>query len=75
MFHSAEASVGSPGTDADLKALFDSLQVRQEDTRAVLIATLPTAIFHKLMESPDLPSLASPPSPREPEKSSKSKTH
>ena len=36
MFHSAEASVGSPGTDADVKALFDSLQVRQEDNRAVL---------------------------------------
>ena len=75
MFHSAEASVGSPGTDADLKALFDSLQVRQEDSRAVLIATLPTAVFHKLMESPDLPALTTPPSTAEPEKSSKAKTH
>ena len=36
MFHSAEVSVGSPGSDADVKALFDSLQVRQEDSRAVL---------------------------------------
>ncbi len=75
MFHSAEASVGSPGTDADLKALFDSLQVRQEDNRAVLVATLPTAIFHKLMDSPDLPALTAPSSPAEPEKPSKSKAH
>ena len=41
LFHSAEISVGSPGTDADVKALFDSLQVRQEDKRAVLLATVP----------------------------------
>ena len=75
MFHSAEVSVGSPGSDADLKALFDSLQVRQEDSRAVLVATLPTAIFHKLMDSPELPELTSPPSPVELEKSSKAKTH
>ena len=74
MFHSAEVSVGSPGTDADLKALFDSLQVRQEDSRAVLVATLPTGIFHKLMDSPDLPALTSPPAGAEPEKSSKAKT-
>ena len=53
MFHSAEASVGSPGSDADVKALFDSLQVRQEANRAVLIATLPTGVLHKLVASPD----------------------
>lgn len=51
MFHSAEVSVGSPGTDADLKAMLDSLQVRQEDSRAVLYATLPTSVFRKLVES------------------------
>ncbi|HTW58945.1 MAG TPA: hypothetical protein VMD99_12515 [Terriglobales bacterium] len=52
MFRSAEVSVGSPGSDADVKAFFDSLQVRPEDSRAVLVATLPTTIFHKLLESP-----------------------
>jgi len=51
-FHTAELSVGAPGSDADLKALFESLQVRQENTRAVLSATLPTGIFRKLLESP-----------------------
>jgi hypothetical protein len=52
MFHSAEVSVGSPGNDADLKALFDSLQVKQEDSHAVANATVPTGIFRKLMQSP-----------------------
>jgi hypothetical protein len=51
MFHNAEASVASPGTDADIKALFDSLQVSQKDNRAVLVATLPTEMFHKLSRS------------------------
>jgi len=52
IFRSAETSVGSTGSDADVKAFFDSLQVRQEGSRAVLVATLPTGIFHKLIESP-----------------------
>jgi hypothetical protein len=51
MFHGAETSVGSPGNDPDLKALLDSLQVRQEDTRAVLYAILPTGVFRKLLQS------------------------
>jgi len=53
LFHSAEAEVGSPGTEADVKALFDSLQVKQEDARAVLLATIPTEVLHKLAESPE----------------------
>jgi len=59
LFHSAEASVASPGTDADVKALFDSLQVKQEDSRAVLLATVPTEVLRKIAESPDqIPALA-----------------
>ena len=38
MFRSAEVSVGSGGTDADVKTFFDSLRVRQESNRAVLSA-------------------------------------
>ncbi|MGH9806895.1 MAG: hypothetical protein ACRD9W_06480 [Terriglobia bacterium] len=53
MFHSAEASVGSPGTDADVKAAFDSLQVKQEGSRAVISAVLPVGFFRKLVDSPD----------------------
>jgi len=52
LFHSAEASVGSPGTDAEVKAVFDSLQVKQEDSRAVLVATLPAEFFRKAVDSP-----------------------
>jgi len=57
MFHSAETSVGSPGSDADVKAFFSSLQVRQEDNRAVLYAMLPTSLFHKVMseQPPPMP--------------------
>lgn len=52
MFHSAETSVGSPGSDADVKALFDSVQVRQEQSRVLLYAMVPTGVFRKLLESP-----------------------
>ena len=63
MFHSAETSVGSPGSDADVKALFDSVQVRQEDNRAMVYALVPTGVFRKLLQSPaGLPSAAGPPS-------------
>lgn len=65
LFHSAEASVGSPGTDADVKALFDSLAVRREGKRVVLRAIVPTGIFRKVLESPaQLPAAAPQPVPR-----------
>ena len=51
MFRSAEVSVGSAGSDADVKALFESLQVRQEGSRAVFSAVLPGAVLRKLGES------------------------
>jgi hypothetical protein len=62
MFHSAETSVGSPGSDEDVKAFFSSLQVRQEDNRAVLYAMLPTGLFNKIMaEQPAMPAPEQPP--------------
>jgi hypothetical protein len=60
MFRSAEVSVGSAGTDADVKAVFESLQVRQEGSRAVLSAVLPSGVFRKLGESSDQTFDASP---------------
>jgi hypothetical protein len=51
VFRSAEVSVGSPANDADVKAVLDSLQVRQEGTRAVLSAILPSGVFRKLGDS------------------------
>jgi hypothetical protein len=70
MFHSAEVSVGSPGSDADVKALFDSVQVRQEDSRVVLYAMVPTGVFRKLLESPaQAPADGPPAAPGQPDKS------
>ena len=66
MFRSAEISVGTGANDADVKAVFDSLQVRQEGSRAVLSAILPSGVFRKLGDSaeqlPDpSPAMAQPP--------------
>ena len=70
MFRSAEVSVGAPGSDADVKALFDSLKVRQEGNRAVLSAILPGGIFHKLGGSQALtPDPTAPPAMTQPRKS------
>lgn len=72
LFHSAEVSVGSPGMEADLKTLFDSLQVKQESNRAVLVATLPTDVLQKLAASPDqVPQLAPSTSEERPAKGKK----
>ena len=60
MFRTAEISVGSAGTDADVKALFESLTVRQEGSRAVLAATLPGGFLRKLSESPEQTSAPAP---------------
>jgi hypothetical protein len=67
MFHNAEVSVGSTGADADVKALFDSLQVRQESSRAVLIASLPLGVIRKIADSSDqMPAIAAPAKPEPP---------
>jgi hypothetical protein len=47
--HSAESAVGGHGTDTDVKAFFDSLQVKQEGDRAVLSASVPYGFLHKML--------------------------
>jgi hypothetical protein len=69
MFRSAELSVGAPGSDADVKAAFDSVQVRQEGARAVLSAVLPGGVFRKLGEASDQSMEMSPPATAQPAKS------
>jgi hypothetical protein len=49
MTHAAETSVGTHGNDADVKALFDSLQIKQESDRAVLTAAMPFGFLHKML--------------------------
>jgi hypothetical protein len=70
MFHSAEGSVGSQGSDPDVKALFDSLQVRQEGERAIVSATLPIGFLRKMLSgsSDELPLLQPAPSQQPPAK-------
>ena len=74
MFHSAESSIGSHGTDPDVKAMFDSLQIKQENERAVLSATVPPGFLKKLLsESPaEAPaSRVPPPVPAPPQRAPK----
>jgi hypothetical protein len=46
---SAETSVGTHGTDSDVKAVFESIKVRQEGDRAVLTAVMPFAFLRKTL--------------------------
>jgi hypothetical protein len=64
VFHSAEGSVGGSGTDADVKALFDSLQVRQEGDRATLNASVPAGFLKKMLA--EAPAAAASPGPQPP---------
>ena len=47
--HAAETSVGTHGTDADVKALFDSLQIKQEGDHVVLTAAMPYGFLRKML--------------------------
>jgi hypothetical protein len=58
--HAAETSVGARGTDADVKALFDSFQIKQEGERVVLTAAMPYGFLRKML-SGSATELAEPP--------------
>jgi hypothetical protein len=47
--HTAEASVGTHGTDPDVKAFFDSLKVKQEGDRTVMTAAMPLGFLRKMV--------------------------
>jgi hypothetical protein len=47
--HSAESAAGMHGTDPDVKAFFESIEVRQEGERAVLNAALPFGFLRKML--------------------------
>ena len=60
IFHAAETSVGTQGTDADVKTFLDSLKVEQSGDRAILTATVPPGFIMKVLkEAP--PAAATPP--------------
>ncbi|MFZ3265943.1 MAG: hypothetical protein WA172_18200 [Terriglobales bacterium] len=59
LFHAAEGSVGTHGTDPDVKAFFDTLKVERSHDRAILTATVPPGFIKKaLSESPADPAPA-----------------
>jgi hypothetical protein len=49
MTHSAESSVSTHGADPDVKAFFDSVQVKQDGDRAILSATVPPGFVRKAL--------------------------
>jgi hypothetical protein len=49
MTHAAETSVGTHGSDADVKALFDSLQIKQQGEHVVLTAAMPFGFLRKML--------------------------
>jgi hypothetical protein len=59
----AESSVTQGGTDADVKAFFDSLKARQEGSRVLLTATVPPGFIRKALAPPPAPQTAVPPRP------------
>jgi hypothetical protein len=60
LLKSAEASTTQGGTDADVKAFFDSLRVAEEGSRVALTATIPQGFIRKALGPPPNP-LAQPP--------------
>ncbi len=64
IFRSAEVSVGGGGADPDVKALFNSIKVNQEDSRVVVTATVPAGFITKLLTPPP-PEPAPAPAPPE----------
>jgi hypothetical protein len=69
--HSAETSASTHGTDPDVKALFDSFDMRQEGDRAVLTASMSYGFLHKMLSgaTSELGEPASPPPSQAPPKS------
>jgi len=52
LFKSLEISVEAGGPDKDVKAAFDSLEVHQDKSEAVLTAGVPYAFFKKVLSEP-----------------------
>lgn len=49
LFHAAENSVATRGTDPDVKAFLDSLHIERQGKRAVLTAAMPPGFLRKVM--------------------------
>jgi hypothetical protein len=61
LFRGAGPSVKGEGPDPDVKAFFDSIEVRQEEQSLVVSATLPQRALQKMLTPP--PTSPAPPAP------------
>jgi hypothetical protein len=59
LFRGAGSSVRGEGPDPDVKAFFDSIEIRQEEQSLVVTATLPERAIQKVLAQPP-PTLAPP---------------
>jgi len=67
LLKSVDTSVTQGGTDADVKAFFDSLKIEQHGSRVALTATIPQGFIRKaLTPQPVPPAPSQPPSPQAP---------
>jgi hypothetical protein len=71
LFHAAEGSVDTHGTDADVKAFFDSLRVEHSGERAILTATVPPGFIKKALTEPPPVDAPAPPPPAPPSRGAK----
>jgi hypothetical protein len=49
LFHTAEGTVGTHGSDADVKAFFDSLKIERSEDRAIMTAMVPPGFIKKVL--------------------------
>ena len=63
---SAESSMTQGGTDADVKAFFDSLKVEEHGSRVALTATIPQGFIRKALTPPPSPPAQVPTAPPPP---------
>jgi hypothetical protein len=58
IFRGLEKSMSPGGTDADVKAFFDSLQIQQDKNRAVLSASMSQGFLRKVFAEPPVDAIA-----------------
>jgi hypothetical protein len=76
LFHTAEASVGTPAPDADMTAFLSSLKVDQKGDRAELTASLPPGLLRKIVaEAPEAATTKEAPAPSPAPPEAKARKH
>jgi hypothetical protein len=75
LFKSLEISMDEGGPDKDVKAAFDSLEVHQNKSEAVLTAKVPYAFFKKMLSEPPVELGAEPQKPQPESPATKTKPH